>query len=80
MTAVPLVVKLIVSVVFGIVTVPFPVNVALICVWFIGTVLVVVVCSCMIGSGDNCIPDDVLVVVVAVVLPGVEAAVVLFPS
>jgi hypothetical protein len=77
--AVPLLVILIVSVVFGRVNVPFPENVERICVWFIGVTPVVDNRSCQIGCADNSNPDDddyddvVVVVVVVVLLPVVEA-------
>jgi hypothetical protein len=54
---------LIVSVVFGMVNVPFPEYVMLRCVWFIGIWLVVLIRSCWIGFGDNSIPDEEGVVV-----------------
>jgi len=43
--------------------VPFPEYVMLICVWFIGVWLVVLIRSCWIGFGDNSIPDEEGVVV-----------------
>lgn len=66
---------LIVSEVFGRVNVPFPEYVMLICVWFIGVWLVVVIRSCWIGFGDNSIPDDVRGVVVFIVDDDVVAVV-----
>ena len=63
---------LILSVVFGRVSVPFPVNVMIACVLFIGVSLTLICCSCQIGCGDNSIcPVDCEVVVV---LLGVAAA------
>ncbi len=63
-------VKLIASVVFGKVIVPFPESVNRICVWFIGVWLKVICRSRRTGSGDSSIPDsgDVVVVVVVVVV------------
>jgi hypothetical protein len=73
--ALPLVVILIVSVVFGKVNVPVVENVEPMCVWFIGVTPEVDACSCKTGSGDNSIPDDGDdVEVVVVLLPVVEAA------
>jgi hypothetical protein len=67
-SAVPLLVILIVSVVFGRVNVPFAENVERMCVWFIGVTPVVEARSCKTGCGDNSIPDDDVVLVVVVLL------------
>ena len=61
----------IVSPVSGTVSVPFPMNVAILCVWFIGVTLVFVTISSQTGWADNSNADVVIVVVV--VLPVVEA-------
>jgi hypothetical protein len=61
----------IVSPVSGTVSVPFPMNVAILCVWFIGVTLVFVAISSQTGRGDNSNADVAIVVVV--VLPVVEA-------
>jgi hypothetical protein len=77
-SAVPLLVILIVSVVLGRVNVPFAENVERMCVWFIGVTPVVDARSCKTGWGDNSIPDDeddvVLIVVVLLVVVVVVVA------
>ena len=67
--AVPLLVILITSPVPGTVIVPFPSNVAMICVWFIGIMAVVLTVSSQIGWAENSNPNDGVVVL----LPVVEA-------
>jgi hypothetical protein len=79
--AVPLLVILIVSVVFGRVNVPFAENVERMCVWFIGVTPVVDAHSCKTGCDDNSIPipgdgDDDIVLVVVVLLVVAAAGVV----
>ena len=78
MIAVPLLVVLMVCVVLGRVRVPFPENVKVACVWFIGVMFGSGERSSKIGWGDNSIPDDeedvvavVLLVVVVVAAAGV---------
>ncbi len=57
-TAVPLLMVLIVWLLLGRVSVPFPECIALMCVWFIGVTLPGGAVSRQIGCGDSCIPDD----------------------
>lgn len=56
---------------------PLPEYVMLICVWFIGVWLVVLIRSCWIGFGDNSIPDGAEEGVVVLVDDDVVAVVLL---